>query len=97
MVNLNTPFRKTLSISINSSSNTNIHGKKLFKVALTSVYLAKSVLKYKSNEVFHGTKQRLRQVTIPYMYFVFDDKMIIYQRIKLKFSQQIKHLLFYFP
>ena len=73
MVNLNTPFRKTLSISINSSSNTNIHGKKLFKVALTSVYLAKSVLKLKkkvtlnSNDVveYHGSKRRLRRVTIP--------------------------------
>ena len=47
MVNLNTLFRKTLSISINGSSNTDIHLKRLFKVALTSVYLAESVLKYK--------------------------------------------------
>ena len=76
MDNLNTPFRKTLSISINSSSNTNIHFKRLFKVALTSVYLAKSVLKYKcnikNNDVveYHGTA-----------FVVFDDKMIIYQRI----------------
>ena len=31
------------------------------------------------------------------MYFVFDDKMIIYQRIWLTFSQPVKHLLFYFP
>ena len=47
MINLFTPFLKTLSISINSLSNTNIHLKRLFKVAFTSVYLAKSILKYK--------------------------------------------------
>ena len=28
---------------------------------------------------------------------VFDDKMIVYERIWLKFPQPIKHLLFYFP
>ena len=75
MVNLNTPFRKTLSISVNSSSNINIHVKKrLFKVALTFLCtsLAKSVLKYKkvtlkNNDVveYHGTKRRLRRLTIP--------------------------------
>ena len=31
------------------------------------------------------------------MYFVFDDKMIYHQRFWLKFSQLIKHLLFYIP
>ena len=49
MVSQNTPFRKTLSFPINSTSSldTNIHEKKiLFKVALTSVYLAKNVFKY---------------------------------------------------
>ena len=43
MVNLNTPFRKTLSFSNNTSS----YKKRVFKVALNSVFLAKSVLKYK--------------------------------------------------
>ena len=31
------------------------------------------------------------------MQFVFDDKMINYQRILFNFSQLIKHLLFYIP
>ena len=31
------------------------------------------------------------------MYFVFDHKMIFHQRIWLKLSKPIKHLLFYIP
>ena len=91
MVNLNTPFRKTFLISINSLSNTNIHVKKLFKVALTSVYLAKTVLNFENSDVveYHWTKRRLRRVTIP---------CTLYLMIKwLTFSQPVKHLLFYFP
>ena len=97
MVNLITPFRKTLSISINSLSNTYVH------VALTSVYLAKSVLKYKKKlwkKMSLGNITELNGDCAGWPYHVlkvFDDKMIVYQRIWLKFPQPIKHLLFYFP
>ena len=51
---------------------------------------------WKNNVEYHGTKRRLREW--PYHVLkVFDDKMIVYQRIWLKFPQPIKHLLFCFP
>ena len=54
----------------------------MFKVALNFVYLAKSVFKkIENNDVveYHGTERRqLRRMT---MYFEFDDKMIINQRV----------------
>ena len=60
MVNINNLFRKTFSFSINSSSKTNNHVKKRFlKVALTSEYLAKSVLNCVKNSdavEYHGNK-----------------------------------------
>ena len=43
----------------------------------------------------HGTQRRLRRVTVPII--LFDDKMINFQRIQLKFSQLTKHLLIYIP
>ena len=57
MLNLITPFRKTLSSS-----------------------LIKKVT-WKNNVEYHGTKRRLRRVTIPCVLKVFYDKIIVYQRI----------------
>ena len=69
---------------------------------LTSVYQAKSVLKSKSNienndiVELHRTQRRLAAPGDHTRYFVVHDKMINYQRIKLKISQLIK-FLFYIP
>ena len=60
---------------------------------MTSVYLAKNVIKcreqhWKKNDVVERPGDHT-------MRFVFDNKMINYQCIWLKFYQHVEHLLFY--
>ena len=71
MVNLNTPFRKILSISINYSSNTDIHVKKIVLGGINFFVPYKKCFKVekvtlKNNDVveYHKTKRRLRRMTI---------------------------------
>ena len=68
---------------------------------MTSVYLAKNVIKCREQHWKKtwrcGTSQN-STATAPCdhtMWFVFDNKMINYQRIWLKFYQPLEHLLFY--
>ena len=80
MVNPFTPFRK----------HSTVRQKLIFMFALTSVYLAKSVLKYKNSDVveYHGTINGDCAGWPYHVVKVFDDKMIVYQRIWLQSHNQ---------
>ena len=70
MVNLNTPFRKTFPFIINSSSNTNIHVKKIVKGGINFCVPSQKCIKINKKVTlknwryvveYHRTKRRLRR------------------------------------